>query len=163
MTSRRRIPPRFGEVWQHSADWGGSAGQKAAVRDALIPEFGSAFHRLAVKLDRAVNARGRSYLSVGFAPMNGGLGLAGAGGFILSDLLTVPSIIAAYGRHEAGHCVDQLDLITPEGRHAFMLSKGADGSGNWNREFMETWADDFRDWVADPGSRPMVSSMLGIF
>ena len=144
-------PRRFGEVWQMSADWFGTTTQQEAVRAALSPEFGTAFHRVTQKIDRKVNQSGRSYLTVAFAPLPGWLlGHAGATGILLSELLTDLAIISAIVRHEMGHVYDQLDLLTQDDKFWFMDRISDHHDGNWMAEYQETWADAFRDWIVDP-------------
>lgn len=132
-----------------SAEWPGTLEQQQTVRDALALEFGSDQWKLTKRLDQAVNADGRHYLSISFPPDDmwppGYLAIAGATGISMRAglaLSAIPNIVL----HESGHCVDQL-LLTQEDRTWFMHQiSGPDlGQNNWTN-YSETFADAVRDW-----------------
>ena len=158
-------PPstRFMEVWQFSVDWPGTPSQQQSVREGLAFPFHSNGHRLMQRLDRHVNAAGRSYLPIGFLEMDR-LGLSGAGGINLSHHLQDPIIIRAVVCHEVIHVIDQRDMITPEDRNLFMDWISGNHRGHWLNEYQETFADAGRDWLlssyASPGQWRQLTAIL---
>lgn len=131
---------RFAEVFQF--DYSGSVEQRSAVEDALTPEYGSNHHRLLQRLDRQVNASGRSYLSVGFRTGMQIPGLASPAGMTLSAVMGYSGCYEV-ARHEFGHIVD-FRLITDADREWFRLEMGRDTwPGAW-----EAFAEAVREWLA---------------
>lgn len=140
-------PRRWMECWQMAEDWPGTHSQQTAVKAALEKfEFATPQHRLMQRIDRHVNAAGRSYLPIGILDMEQ-LELAGAGGINLSRHLQDPIIIRNYLYHGIGHVVDERDMITPEDRNAFKTAISGHDRGNWPREYRETFCDHIRDWL----------------
>lgn len=141
-------------MWQASEDWPGSLNQQQAVRDALIPTFGSKFHRLTQRMDRWINRPGysRHFVPIAFVELPF-LAQAFASGILLSTYLTDPTVIRNIVRHEAGHVYDQLDLLTQADKLWFMDQISGHHNGNWRDEYQETWADAFRDWINTDGEQ----------
>lgn len=152
------------EVWEFSRDYSGTPSQQRAVREGLAFPFHSNGHRLMQRLDRHVNAAGRSYLPIGFMDTEPRLAIAGAGGINLSLHLQDPIIIRNQVCHEVMHVIDQRDMITQADRHLFMDWISGNHNGNWNNEYQETFADAGRDWLlssyASPGAWAKLTPIL---
>lgn len=136
-----RIPARFAECFQFDPVHPGTFDQRQSVRDSLTPVFGSAHHRLLLRLDKAVNAAGRHYVTVGFREGMVQPGLASPSGFNLSAAMG-PTGVAEVARHELGHLID-FYLITDTDRQWFCEQLGRESwPGAW-----ESWAEAVREWL----------------
>lgn len=141
---------RFSECWQLSRDWPGTTSQRQYAREALELVYNSPRHKLMQRLDRDINAKGRSYITIGFLPMDR-LDVSGAGGINLSTHLQDPIIIRTWVSHGLGHVIDQRDMITPTDKAVFKMRISGHAGGDWNKEYQETFADQFRDWFISDG------------
>lgn len=134
-------PRRFAEVFQVSYLFRGSTLQQEAVRASLTPVFGTNHHKLLQRLDRAVNASGRSYLTVEFHSGMQSPGTASVSGFSLSAAMGWAGVWEV-ARHEFGHVVD-FWLLTDTQREWFMDEMGRESwPGAW-----ESWAEAVREWL----------------
>lgn len=132
---------RFAEVMQFDYIHRGSDLQREAVIEALTPIYGTPHHRLLQRLDRAVNAAGRSYLTVGFRSGMTAPGQASPAGFNLSAAMGWAGCFEV-ARHEFGHLVD-FWLLTDDNRNWFMAEMGrATWPGAW-----ESWATAVAEWL----------------
>lgn len=143
-------PRRFSECWQISADYPGTIAQQMAVRDTFHLEYDTEKHRLFKRLDRSINATGRSFLIFGFLPSDmfafDQLAIAGFTGISLRDTIAL-SAIPDMALHELGHVVDK-HFLTNASRLWFMEQARIDTNLNtWNRNVQETWADAVRDCI----------------
>lgn len=132
---------RFAEVFQFDPDHPGTPEQEQAVRDTLIPVYGSQHHRLLQRLDRAVNATGRHYLTIEFHHGMNSPGTSSPSGFSLSAAMDRPGMLEV-PRHELGHLID-FWLITDDDRLWFQKIMSRESwPGAW-----ESWAEAVREWL----------------
>lgn len=145
---------RFSECWQFLSDYPGSEEQQEAVLSAFHLEHGTDQWRYMKRLDHAINALGRSYLTFGFLPQDmfppNMLAVAGRTGINMVDLMA-PSAVGDLALHELSHVGDKL-LLTSADRLKFMGMAGIDPNLNtWNFNVQETYADAGRDWWLSGG------------
>lgn len=151
---RARPGARFARVFQHSKTFPGSLAQRLTVVEALTPEvYGDNFDLLLVRLDRAVNDGGRSFLSVEYHDGMTVPGTASVAGFSLSTAM-YPAATYEVARHEFGHVVD-FWLLDDEQRHWFIRERGIASTwpGTW-----EAWAEAVREWIG--GGWPALTPIL---
>lgn len=115
------------------------------------------------RLDHAINALGRSYLTFGFLPADmfapNQLAVAGRTGINMSDLYA-PEAIGPQAVHELFHVGDKL-LMTAAQRLEFMVMARIDPNLNtWNHNVQEMFADAGRDWYQG-GWPALTPIMLG--
>lgn len=132
---------RFAEVFQFDFIFRGNDIQRDAVIQAMTPVYGTPHHRLLKRLDAAVNAGGRSSLTIGFHSGMNHPGLASRGGFNLSAAMAWNGCYEV-ARHEFGHLVD-FWLLTEADRSWFMAEMSrATWPGAW-----ESWAQAVAEWL----------------
>lgn len=133
---------RFAEVFQVDREHPGTDLQRQALYDTLTADYGSPHHHLLQRLDRAVNATGRSYLNIGFHHGMLHPGLSSRAGFNLSAAMGRPGIMEV-ARHELGHLCD-FWLITDQDREWFCKEMHRDSwPGAW-----ESFAEAVREWLS---------------
>ena len=159
-----RYPRRFSECWQMSADFPGTLSQQDAVREAYELEFGTNKHLLFKRLDRGINALGRSYLIFGFYPDDmfnfDQLAVAGRTGINMRAGFAIGAI-PDMALHELGHVVDKL-RITNADRYWFLTAAGIDPNLNtWNHNVQEMFADAVRDCIKGMSWQSLWPILLG--
>lgn len=154
---------RFSECWQFLSDYPGTEAQQEEVIEAFWLVHGSHQHRYMKRLDLAINAIERSYLTFGFLPADmfgpNQLAVAGRTGINMVDAMA-PSAIADLAVHELHHVGDKL-LMTAAQRLEFMVMAGIDPNINtWNHNVQETFADAGRDWYRGTGWEQLTPILL---
>lgn len=152
---RARPGARFARIFQHSKEKPGGLAQRLTVVKAFTPkEYGDHFDRLLLRLDRAVNEGGRSFLTVEYHDGMSVPGVASVAGFSLSTAMH-PAGTHEVARHEFGHIVD-FWLLNDEQRHWFIKERGIGTTwpGTW-----EAWAEAVREWL-DGGWQALTPVLL---
>jgi hypothetical protein len=148
------LPPsehwRFARVFQFTLNpfLRGTPELRQLTREALAFPFGSLGDRLLFRLDQAVNATGRHFVTVEYHANMDRPGLASPAGISLSSAATQGPGVGETIRHEGlGHLSD-FYLIDNDVRQWFAALMGQE---TWQPVAWEQWAEAVRQWAESDG------------